>query len=168
MNWMNFKEQIAQHSTLTLQFQYNENSWVDPSYHITEIKQVNITSVDCGGKMNAWTEVVVQLWEPSQSEGNSAMEVSKAMKIVDLVENTMPLNPLAMVKIEFGNSSFDTRQMHPSEIAIQGSNLVVNLQADKTQCKAIDRGDTCVKPKLQLAELTTATESCCAPAGGCC
>ncbi|RZK99557.1 MAG: hypothetical protein EOO89_31030, partial [Pedobacter sp.] len=58
-NWQTFKATLEQHPDLTLQFQYAENKWVDASYHITEIKQAPIVSVDCGGKMNTWTEIIV-------------------------------------------------------------------------------------------------------------
>ena len=64
INWKTFKETLEKHPDLILQFQYAENKWVDASYHITEIKQAPIVSVDCGGVMNSWTEIIVQLWEP--------------------------------------------------------------------------------------------------------
>jgi len=80
------------------------------SYHITEIKQAPITAVDCGGVMNKWTEVIVQLWEPEGKLQERAMKVGKALSIVGLVEKSLPLDPDAVVKIEFGNSQFDTRQ----------------------------------------------------------
>ncbi len=68
MTWGDFKNILQQNSDLHLQFQYEEGKFVDSSYHITEIKQAPIVSVDCGGVMNSWTEVIVQLWEPSEKE----------------------------------------------------------------------------------------------------
>ncbi len=55
LTWGAFKETLLANPELDLQFQYAENKWVDASYHITEIKQTPITSVDCGGVMNNWT-----------------------------------------------------------------------------------------------------------------
>lgn len=181
INWMEFKEQLLAHPQLDLQFQYAENKWVDASYHITEIKQAPITSVDCGGKMNSWTEIIVQLWEPVGQQQDRAMQVDKALSIIGLVEKTLPLNPLATVKIEFGNSDFDTRQMYPNQVITEGNNLIVDLRPDTVQCKAIERGGSCgttdtgeeccapatVKPKIELKNLAVATE-CCTPGGGCC
>ena len=181
LNWQTFKETLKQNPELTLQFQYAENTWVDQSYHITEIKSAPITSVDCGGKMNAWTEIIVQLWEPSVKEQERAMKVKKALSIIDLVEKVLPLNPLATVKIEFGNSEFDTRQMFPGEILIAGEDLIVDLRPDAVQCKAIERGGSCgttpsgeeccapattEKPKIKLTTLATA--EACTPGSGCC
>lgn len=183
MNWQSFKSKLQEHPELTLQFQYAADKWVDASYHITEIKQAPIVSVDCGGVMNSWTEIIVQLWEPSEKDSARAMQVSKALSIVQLVEKTLPLNPLGLVKIEFGNSEFDTRQMFPGEINLDGENLIVNLIPDATQCKAIGRGGSCgttdtgeeccapaateSKPKIQLINLAS-DGPVCGPDSGCC
>ncbi|WP_109694243.1 DUF6428 family protein [Chitinophaga deserti] len=168
MTWGAFKAALEQHPEHVLQFQYADAQWVSPSYHITEVKQAPITSVDCGGVMNAWTEVVVQLWEPSASEADRAMNVSKAMKIFHLVESKLALNAQAIVKIEFGNSVFDTRQMLPAAIEVTGENLVVDLRADATQCKALNRGDSCGKPEPSSLQVITSADACCTPGGGCC
>jgi hypothetical protein len=180
INWASFKEQLLVYPDLDLQFQYAENKWVDAAYHITEIKQAPIVSVDCGGKMNSWTEIIVQLWEPTDQQQERAMKVGKALSIIELVEKTLPLNPLATVKIEFGNSEFDTRQMFPNNIIADGDNLMVDLRPDSVQCKAIERGGSCgttatgaeccapaeAKPKVELKNL--AATPACTPGGGCC
>ncbi len=186
MTWGDFKSQLEQNPDLYLQFQYEEGKFVDSSYHITEIKQAPIVSVDCGGQMNSWTEVIVQIWEPSVKEADRSMKVGKALKIVNLVEKTLPLNPNATVKIEFGNSKFDTRQMYPSEFLSEGDSFTVKLAADFTQCKAITRGGSCgtspsgekcctpasnatipVKQAL-IMETIGAENASCTPGGGCC
>ncbi len=157
MDWRTFKTHLQAHPDLDLQFQYAENSWVAPSYHITEIKQAPIVSVDCGGKKNTWTEIIVQLWEPEHQQQSRSMKVSKALSIVDVVEKVLPLQPDGLVKIEFGNADFDTRQLLPSALRVEGDHLVVDLRADVTQCKALDRGGSCGTPG-------TSEEACCSPA----
>ncbi len=181
LNWQAFKETLQQNPGLSLQFQYAEDRWVDQSYHITEIKSAPITSVDCGGKMNSWTEIIVQLWEPAEKQTERAMSAGKALSIIDLVERSLPLNPLAVVKIEFGNSVFDTRQMFPGDIRIENDSLIVDLRPDQVQCKAIGRGGSCgtaeseeacctppteKKPKVLLTTLAAA--EVCSPGSGCC
>jgi uncharacterized protein DUF6428 len=180
LNWGAFKDMLLQNPALDLQFQYAENKWVDASYHITEIKQAPITSVDCGGVMNQWTEVIVQLWEPGEKQQERAMKVRKALSIIEVVEKKLSLDPAAAVKIEFGNSQFDTRQMYPGGLLAEGENLIVNLIPDFTQCKAISRGGSCgtndkgeeccapaEKPKVELKNLAV-TNECCTPGSGCC
>jgi hypothetical protein len=186
MNWQAFKDTLLENPDKVLQFQYAEGEYVDASYHITEIKQAPIVSVDCGGVMNSWTEIIVQLWEPSIAETERAMKVSKALSIISLVEKSLSLNPLGVVKIEFGNSKFDTRQMYPSEFIAEGDSFTVNLAADFTQCKAITRGQSCgttpsgeecctpsskketdVK-QVQVLEMVGAETQSCTPGGRCC
>ncbi|MBB6270840.1 hypothetical protein HDF26_001267 [Pedobacter cryoconitis] len=186
-NWQDFKTTLQQNPELILQFHYAADKQVDASYHITEIKQAPIVSVDCGGVMNSWTEIIIQLWEPEIQESERAMQISKALSIVNLVEKSLPLNPLGVVKIEFGNSAYDTRQMYPGNITIEGENLIVHLNPDFTQCKAIGRGGSCgttasgeecctpetknepvaEKPKFQLFNLADEGQSC-TPDSGCC
>jgi hypothetical protein len=171
MTWQAFKQMLTNNPDLHLQFQYADNQWVNAAYHITEIKQTLITSVDCGGVMNAWTEIIVQLYEPQNQQQLRAMQANKALKIIDVVEKALSLNPNGIVKIEFGNARFDTRQLLPNGITTDGENLVVDLHPDTVQCKAIDRGGNCGEPaqkaKVELKNLAVA-ESCCTPGGGCC
>jgi ribosomal protein L11 methylase PrmA len=181
MNWKTFKEALIANPDLDLQFQYATNRRVDASYHITEIKQAPIVAVDCGGVMSSWTEVIVQLWEPTHQKQLRPMKVKKALDIVNLVEKSLPLNPSAIVKIEFGNSEFDTRQMLPKALFIEGENFVVDLRPDVTQCKEINRGGSCgttatgeeycapaspEKTKLEMKNL--ASSESCTPGSGCC
>jgi hypothetical protein len=182
LTWQDFKNKLQQHPEKHLQFQYAADKLVDASYHITEIKQAPIVSVDCGGVMNSWTEIIVQLWEPAQKDSPREMKASKALSIIGVVEKVLPLNPLGHVKIEFGNSQFDTRQMYPATFQVSGDNLVVDLSPDSVQCKAIGRGGSCgtneqgeeccapavENAPLQLLTLDTVTADGCTPGSGCC
>lgn len=183
INWQEFKEALLKNPGLDLRFQYAENKWVDASYHITEIKQAPIVSVDCGGVINRWTEIIVQLWVPEKAQEERAMKVRKALSIIERVEKALPLTALAMVKIEFGNSQFDTRQMLPGDITADGENLIIKLYPDAVQCKAIGRGGKCgtnnddegrcqpgadAKPKVKIQTLVGEPENHCEPGSGCC
>ena len=107
------------------------------------------------------------------------MEVSKALTIINLVEKSLALNPLGTVKIEFGNSQFDTRQLYPNGFTLNGSNLIIDLRPDTVQCKAIDRGESCgttasgkecctpVKVKIELKNIAS-SGAVCTPGSGCC
>jgi hypothetical protein len=156
INWQTFKAKLQQHPQLVLQFKYADGKYVDASYHITEIKHAPITSVDCGGVINHWTETIIQLWEPATHDAERAMQVSKALSIIAIVETKLELHAQSMVKIEFGNSQFDTRQMYPGEFSIDGEDLVVSLVPDFTRCKATDRGGSCGTDDKN--------EDCCTPA----
>jgi len=171
LRWSAFKEKLSSNAELFLQFLYGDHELVDPSYHITEIKQAPITSVDCGGKLNSWTEIIIQLWEPGSDGQERAMKVGKALSIIELVEKMLELDLDAEVKVEFGNSKFDTRQLFPSAIRIEGENLIVDLETDQVQCKAKGRNETCGTVKSseidnRISELVAAPQA--ALTGGCC
>ncbi len=125
----------------------------------------------------------MQLWVPKNDQQDRSMKVGKALSIIDIVEKILPLDPQGTVKIEFGNSEFDTRQMFPNEFMIVAGSLTVDLRPDAVQCKAISRGGSCgtndkdeeccaptpnEKPKVQLVNLAAPAEACCTPGGGCC
>jgi len=170
VTWGVFKQKLLQNPSLDLQFQYAADKWVAPSYHITEIKQAPITSVDCGGVKNEWTEIIVQLMEPANQQQLRAMKVRKALSIIDVVEKVMPLDINGEVRIEFGNGEFDTRQLSPAAFVLDEENLIVDLNPVAVQCKAVDRGGNCgtpVKQKIELKNLA-ADNSCCTPGAGCC
>ncbi len=168
LTWQDFLDTLQQHPELVLQFEYAHQQRVAPSYHITEVKQAPITSVDCGGVMNSWTEVIVQLWEPAQAETDRAMQVNKALRIFDLVASKLPLHPAGIVKIEFGNLQYDTRQMYPAAFHIEEESLVVMLTADQTQCKAINRGGTCGTGTVNTTTKPEPANACCTPESSCC
>lgn len=170
MNWKEFKNVLRNNQGLPLQFEYKQNQWVHNSFHITEIKEADIVSVDCGGQKNTWKEIVVQVWEPEVLVNGNAMATSKAIEIIDRVESIVKMDEGSEVKIEYGNASFGTRQMPVSSFQMINDHLVVQMQDDKTLCKAIDRGQTCgPKPKVRIAAVVGATsENACAPGSGCC
>ncbi len=174
MTWLTFRSRLEENPELPLRFEYAAGSFVDRSFHITEIKQAPITSVDCGGVVNKWTEVIMQLWEPQVSDAEHPMLAGKALKIIELVEKSLPLQPNASVKIEFGNSKFDTRQMYPGELLAEGDSLTVKLVPDFTQCKALARDQACgtskpcCGPDKEEPELPVTDGAACKPDSGCC
>ncbi|CAA9278681.1 MAG: hypothetical protein AVDCRST_MAG95-3162 [uncultured Adhaeribacter sp.] len=124
----------------------------------------------------------MQLWEPAQQDSPREMKASKALSIIAIEEKALSLNPLGLIKIEFGNSQFDTRQMYPISFEAAGDNLMVKLSPDFTQCKAIGRGGSCGTNEqgeeccapaaetlpVQLLTLNTRAVDCCTPGSGCC
>ncbi len=179
ITWSQFKAQLEAHADKHLNFEYAANTRVDASYHITEIKQAVITSVDCGGLKNEWTDVIVQLWEPGQKQQDKPMKVAKALSIIALVERSLEINAEAIVKLEYGNNEYDARQLLPLSITAVDDELVVRLHADSVQCKANDRGQICGSPSANgadtratkahrpLVQLTTVGNQC-EPGSGCC
>ena len=67
MKTQEFLDLLKSHQDKSLLFEYTAGQMVGANYHITEVKHTTIESVDCGGRMDAWNETVIQLWESPMS-----------------------------------------------------------------------------------------------------
>lgn len=147
-----------------LQFEYSPGLLVGSNYHITEIKNTTIDSVDCGGQTGRWNETIVQLWEsPVSNAAGTALITGKALGILEKVHSIKPMDPNAEVKFEYGNPGFHTTQLLVRDLDIRDDSLLVKLATDKTDCKA---REDCGVPVLSAKDKKAAT--CCAPGPGCC
>ena len=115
MNIQTFLNNLKNNLEKELLFEYAPDKFVNANYHITEIKNVTIESVDCGGKTNAWKETTVQLLEnPLEIGKGSYMTATKAIEIFDRVDSIKPLLLNTEIKIEYGNRLF-----HPANLVVQ-------------------------------------------------
>ncbi len=58
-----FVKVLEQHKGKELLFSYDQDQFVGANYHLTEVKNVQFDTTDCGGKTNFWEETHFQLWE---------------------------------------------------------------------------------------------------------
>jgi len=59
-----FLELLKKNPDVELTFEYDKDRFIPDTYHITEVKNVTIDSVDCGGNSDSYTQTIVQLWVP--------------------------------------------------------------------------------------------------------
>jgi len=157
-----FLELLAEHSNKALLFEYTPGNYVGANYHITEIKNISIDSVDCGAGSDSWKETIIQLWEsPTELDKTAFMTAYKALGILKKVDGIRAMDREAEVKFEYSNPSFHTAQLFVDDVLWDTSKFVVKLAVKKTDCKA---KEACGIP---VSEVTTATSSC-APGSGCC
>ncbi len=154
---------LKEHANKRLHFEYNEGHEIGAGYHITEVKNVTIDSVDCGAGTDSWKETIIQLWEPQLVEDNAEyMTAYKALAILNKVDSIRPMEKDVEVKFEYSNDQFHTAQLFVHNHVIQGNALRMKLGIAPTDCKA---KETCGIPNG--ASLQT-EEVCCDPSGGCC
>ena len=147
---------LEEHPDKSLLFEYTRGSYVGANYHITEVKNTTIDSVDCGSGTDFWKETVIQLWEsPAEIGKRDFMTVRKALAILRKVDQMKPMDRAAELKFEYSNSSFHTAQLFVTGYQISDNQLIFNLSVDPTDCKA---------KTVAVAE----EEACCAPESGCC
>jgi len=160
----NFLKTVRENEGLPMLFQHN-GEIVEGGFHVTEIKNVTVETIDCGNSIHDWKEVIVQVWLP---EGVSAdaerMSANKFMKIWDTVDNRLALFQDAEIKIEYGDERFNTANYQVGSLKPTAEGLLVDMQPLQTLCKPRE----ILVPLNQAGELVLEmvggnAESCCSP-----
>ncbi|RYC50887.1 DUF6428 family protein [Flagellimonas olearia] len=156
---------LQQHQDKSLLFEYTKDRLVGANYHITEVKNITVDSVDCGAGTDFWKETVIQLWEsPTEIGKRDFMSVYKALSILNKVDRIKPMQKDAEIKFEYSNDDFHTAQLFVDDYALDEKKLIIKLSVEKTDCKA---KETCgVEPASAVS--TVETEASCSPGSGCC
>lgn len=128
---------------------------VPADYHITEIKDVSIASVDCGGRSATARETVTQLWTPRNDDAGVPMTTDKAHAIFARVGKVRALDPDAEALFEWGDQHLRMAVCHVDRLDVTSEELVVYLDVRQPVCK----------PAL---DMVPEAAHCCAPAAGCC
>lgn len=153
---------LKEHSNKSLLFEYKKGSLVGANYHITEVKNITIDSVDCGAKTDFWKETIIQLWEsPEEKDKRDFMSADKALAILNRVDGIKPMERQVEVKFEYSNANFHTAQLFVNDFEINSDQLIMKLGVEQTDCKA---KETCGVPDEKVAQ----EENACAPGSGCC
>jgi hypothetical protein len=157
-----FLSLLKEHHNKSLLFEYKEGRFVGANYHITEVKNITVDSVDCGAGVDFWKETIIQLWEsPDEHEKEEYMSAYKALGILNKVDSIKPMERGVEVKFEYSNPEFHTAQLFVNDFTVDKSNLIIKLGIEKTDCKA---RETCgVQTIVEVKE-----EAGCTPGGGCC
>lgn len=157
-----FLSLLKEHPNKSLLFEYKEGHFVGANYHITEIKNITVDSVDCGAKTDFWKETIIQLWEsPVEIGKREYMSTSKALAILERVDAIKPMQKDVEVKFEYSNTDFHTAQLFVNAFELNTDQIVIKLGVKQTDCKAKDECGVPVDSVMQ-------EENSCAPGSGCC
>lgn len=155
---------LDEHRDKRLLFEYQPGRFVDRKYHITEVKNIQVESVDCGARTDAWNETIIQLWESqNENEERDYMSTYKALGILKKVDRMRPMDRDAILKFEYSNDAFHTAQLDVTGYDVREGKLIMVLHAEPTDCKA---KEDCGIPALVVEE--NKSEPCCDPNGNCC
>lgn len=162
MKTSEFLDILKSNPSKSLVFEYGNGNKVGAGYHITEVKNTSIESVDCGGRVDSWRETVVQLWEsPTEKETGQYMSSFKAKAILERVHRLRPMDPDATIRFEYGNDSFHTAQLFVKGLKIVEGCVTVVLDSKPTLCKA--------EELCGITPITaTLSDAYCDPGTGCC
>ena len=175
-----FLEVLESHKGKELIFGYAQDQYVGANYHLTEVKNVQFDTTDCGGKTNFWEETHLQLWEsPSELGKRDYMTTDKILSILNRVDGIKPLKAETELKLEYGNAAFATSVMPVNDIEFEVDKVVVSLYAEATRCKANDvcgvlaadtdkENATFAEQKSEIKHPDLQATSSCEPNNKCC
>lgn len=156
-----FLDTLGSNSSKSLIFDFAGQK-INKGYHVTEFKAINVNSVDCGAKANAWNELVLHLTSPSDETNQEYMSAKKFLAIYSKVATVaMSTNDIRsidnyLVRVEFANEDGIAINYVVDNIEINDTSLVVKSLAPGTTCKAIDY----VTGNVPIAS-NVSTQGCC-------
>ena len=146
-----FLQILQENPEKELVFEYRPGFFVPMAYHITEVKNVHIEAVDCGGRPSEYFQTIVQLWVDGKETTERHMLTEKALKIFDIVGKMKPMRGEAEIFFEWGNEYLPTSNYSPASIENTDGQLIVKMFVPPTICK----------PKLELELAGCTTVGCC-------
>ena len=156
-------ELLNAHKNKELLFEYQPGNFVGANYHITEVKNITVDSVDCGARTDFWKETVIQLWESPKEKGKTEfMTAFKALGILNKVDRIKPMERNTEVKFEYSNDHFHTAQLFVNDYIYNEQKIILKLAVEKTDCKAKEECGVVVE------SVTNEANGSCDPGSGCC
>jgi len=129
----------AAKSDQQLVFQVGDVPLVAVGYHVTEIKAITYSTMDCGGVADKWEETVIQLWNPGNEPEREYMTVKKFLAIYERVAKHIPVSYDAELRFEYGDTRRPATSYHIERLESRGALIFVHLRAPVVTCKARDR-----------------------------
>lgn len=125
-------------------------------YHVTELKQAKMTSIDCGGNVADWGETIIQLLD---GQSGTHMHVGKFVGIANQSMKRLSALGDAKLYFEFTHKNKGLRRYRANALRANGDGVTIFLEEERALCK----------PAAALA-VTSQTSGCCGNDAGarCC
>ncbi len=165
MRTQDFLKVLRESGEKELLFEYKEGKFVGANYHITEVKNITVKSVDCGGRSDTWNETIIQLWEsPKEIDKRNFMQAAKALSILEKVDTIHTIDRESAVFFEYSNDNFHKANLEVHDVELTSDKIIFKLFVSQTDCKAKSTCETTNK------EMVTATikEAVCCSSTNCC
>lgn len=151
MKTQEFLNLLVQNEEKELIFEFQAGQFIPKAYHITEVKNVHIESVDCGGRPDEYFQTIVQLWHNGTETSDNFMTAKTANKIFEKVNTMKPIKEDTPIFFEWGDAQNRTSNYEVNAVHIKGNQLIVKTFVPPTVCK----------PKYELELAGKSTGGCC-------
>ena len=112
----------------------SEEGDIGAGFHVTELKQASIKSIDCGGRTDQWTETVLQLLDSSEG---TPMAIGKFLAIAEKSEAVLPgLSGVPLI-FEYAPGNRGLHRMKIASVHTDDQRVVVSLGEDRAVCKPL-------------------------------
>ena len=140
MKTKKFLQILKENPNKTLEFEYPTSDLLHfqllpPTYHITEVKNHKIDSVDCGGRMHRFNETVTQLWVNEEEKLRRPWTAGKAFSIYQKVDKVRTIDQATDMLFEYGPKSLQRIIYSVGNVIIQNQSVKVQLSNLPTMCK---------------------------------
>lgn len=135
MKTSEFLNILKENPNLGLAFEIEKGQFVKPTFHITEVKNATIESVDCGGNPDTYKETIVQLMVNPLEQMRKPWTAEKALDIFDKVGRLKPMHDDAEVFFEYGDLDMRTSNFSVENVIFEDGNIHFELFAKPTVCK---------------------------------
>ena len=139
-------------------FQLENGNFVPEHFHVTEVGMVTKKFIDCGGTIREEKLVNFQLWDANDFEHR--LKPGKLLNIIKLSEEKLGIGDYE-IEVEYQNDTIGKY-----DLGFNGEHFI--LLSKKTACLAEEScGIPTEKQKINLSEIGTIKQSCCAPGSSC-
>ena len=135
MKTSEFLNILKENPELGLEFEIESGKFVKPTFHITEVKNATIESVDCGGNPDSYKQTIIQLMVNPLEEMRRPWTAQKALDIFDKVEKLKPMYGEAEVFFEYGDLEMRTSHFSVEDVLFADGNIRLELFAKPSVCK---------------------------------
>jgi len=154
MKLSEIKEHLS--TAQAVNFKLQNGAMVPEHFHVTEVGVISKHFIDCGGTVRDEKVANFQLWDANDFDHR--LKPTKLLNIIRLSEEKLGMEDLE-IEVEY---QADTIGKY--DLDFNGTDFI--LVSKQTACLA---SDSCgIPPAKMKVSLAAATQSCCAPGGGCC
>jgi len=122
---------------------------ISGGYHVTELRNAEVTGIDCGGQISRFQEARLQLLDGG---GGAHMRVGTFRGIVEKSLTRLPELAEAPFLVEYGPGNRDLSLLRPGAPIAHDTEVVLPLQATTAECKPFER---------RRSAMPSATPACC-------
>ena len=135
MKTSEFLNILKKNPDLRLEFEIESGKFIKPTFHITEVKNVTVESVDCGGNPDSYKQTIVQLMVNPLEEMRKSWSAQKALDIFDKVATLKPMDDEAEIFFEYGDLEVRTSNFSVEDVLFADATIRLELFAKPTVCK---------------------------------